>query len=122
MDKNFKIFVFIICNDDEIGVVKRLFDKEKYLHVIRKNLNYIILISYLYDYAVFQFADRYNLDNDFLKLSITKIVKTHLFYYTQKNFRLENLKKIFLLQKINLFDNENDYYLSFSFPEVRKNE
>ena len=42
MDKNFKIFVFIICNDDEIGVVKRLFDKEKYLHVIRKNLNYII--------------------------------------------------------------------------------
>lgn len=122
MDKNFKIFVFIICNDDEIGVVKRLFDKEKYLHVIRKNLNYIILISYLYDYAIFQFADRYNLDNDFLKLSITKIVKTHLFYYTQKNFRLENLKKIFLLQKINLFDNENDYYLSFSFPEVRKNE
>ncbi len=122
MDKNFKIFVFIICNDDEIGVVKRLFDKEKYLHVIRKNLNYIILISYLYDYAIFQFADRYNLDNDFLKLSITKIVKTHLFYYTQKNFRLENLKKIFLLQKINLFDNENDYYLSFSIPEVRKNE
>jgi hypothetical protein len=33
MDKIFKIFIFVICNEDEIGIVKKLFDTEKYLHV-----------------------------------------------------------------------------------------